>query len=192
MEDPSGGEAAEATAGAASGAAAAETFKRDLIAMIPTLRAAAMALTRSRAQSDDMVQETLLRAWRARASFTPGTNLKSWLFTILRHAFFTEARTQSRNVQDSDGALTAALSAPADQEWRLRYGEMLEALYAMHPRAREALILVAAGGLSYEEAAAVCHCPVGTMKSRVNRAREELARRLDGIRPQDSALDRKA
>lgn len=152
-----------------------EAFRHEVIALIPRLRAYAMSLTRSNVEADDLVQETLMKAWRARSSFEPGTNLQAWLFTILRNAFLSETAVRSRTTQDVDGHHAARLAAGPNQEWRLRYGEMLKALHQLRPHAREALLLVAASGMSYEEAARVCNCPVNTMKSRVKRARASLA-----------------
>lgn len=152
-----------------------EAFRRDVVALIPRLRAYAMSLARSDVEADDLVQETLMKAWRARASFVPGTNLQAWLFTILRNAFLSETVIRSRTTQDVDGHHAARLAAGPNQEWRLRYGEMLTGLRRLRPHAREALLLVAASGMSYEEAARICNCPVNTMKSRVKRARASLA-----------------
>jgi RNA polymerase sigma-70 factor (ECF subfamily) len=152
-----------------------EAFRRDVVAHIPRLRAYAMSLARSNVEADDLVQEALLKAWRARASFEPGSNLQAWLFTILRNAFLSEAVIRRRTTQDVDGRHAGRLAANPNQEWRLRYGEMLEGLQRLRPPAREALLLVAASGMSYEEAARICDCPVNTMKSRVKRARASLA-----------------
>jgi RNA polymerase sigma-70 factor, ECF subfamily len=153
----------------------ADPFRRDIIALIPRLRAYAMSLVRSDVEADDLVQETLMKAWRARASFHSGTNLQAWLFTILRNAFLSETVVRNRTTQDVDGRHAAQLASGPNQEWRLRYGEMLGALHQLRPQAREALLLVAGSGMSYEEAARICNCPVNTMKSRVKRARASLA-----------------
>lgn len=155
-----------------------EAFRRDVVALIPRLRAYAMSLARSNVEADDLVQETLMKSWRARDSFAPGSNLQAWLFTILRNAFLSEAVIRSRTTQDVDGHHAARLSASPNQEWRIRYGEMLGALQQLRPHAREALLLVAASGMSYEEAARICNCPVNTMKSRVKRARASLADKI--------------
>lgn len=152
-----------------------EGFRRDMVAHIPRLRGYAMSLARSNAEADDLVQETLMKAWRARSRFEVGSNLQAWLFTILRNAFLSEAVIRGRTRQDVDGRHAAQLAAAPDQEWRLRYAEMLQGLQRLRPHAREALLLVAASGLSYEEAARICNCPVNTMKSRVKRARASLA-----------------
>lgn len=156
-----------------------DLFRRQLLEHIPRLRAFALSLTHDAELTDDLVQDVLLRAWRARASFEIGTNLHAWLFRILRNAFYNDAAVRRRSVQDVDGALAANLPAAPNQEWRVRWSEMLEALQQLKPQAREALLMIAAAGLSYEQAAEICGCPVGTIKSRVKRARAELAGRID-------------
>jgi RNA polymerase sigma-70 factor, ECF subfamily len=150
-------------------------FEHDLVAHLPRLRAFAMRLTRTNDQAEDLVQETLLKAWRAKDRFEPGTNLQAWLFTILRNAFYSGVKVAQRTTEDADGRHTASLRSAPDQEWRLHYGEMLAALSRLKPHHKEALLLVVAVGMSYEEAASVCDCPVNTMKSRVKRARDTLA-----------------
>lgn len=155
-----------------------DLFKRQLLQHIPRLRGFALSLTHDSARADDLVQDVLLRAWRARDSFELGTNLHAWLFRILRNAFYNDAVVRRREVQDVDGVHAARLRADASQEWRIRWQEMLRALQELKPHAREALLMIAAAGMSYEEAAAICNCPVGTMKSRVKRARAELAERI--------------
>lgn len=96
-------------------------FAAEIHALAPRLRAYAMALTRSSADADDLVQETLMRAWRSRERFEPGTNLKAWLHMILRNAFYTQAHKTRGTVQDVDGRLAGQLTSQPDQEWRLRY-----------------------------------------------------------------------
>lgn len=156
-----------------------DLFKRQLIEHIPRLRAFALSLTHNAEEADDLVQDVLLRAWRARDSYELGTNLHAWLFRILRNAFYNDAVVKRRSVQDVDGAMAAKLPAAPNQEWRVRWGEMLEALQELKPQAREALLMIVAAGMSYEQAAAICGCPVGTIKSRIKRARAELARKID-------------
>lgn len=153
-------------------------FKQQLIEHVPQLRAFAYSLTRDPASADDLVQEVMLKAWRAKDNFD-GVNMHAWLFRILRNTFYNDEVIRRRSVQDVDGAIAARLPSAPDQEWRLRWAEMLQALERLRPHAREALLLVTAAGLSYEDAAAVCNCPVGTMKSRVKRAREALAAMID-------------
>jgi RNA polymerase sigma-70 factor (ECF subfamily) len=149
-------------------------FKADLIALLPRLRARAILLTGSRAAGDDLLQDTLLRAWRFRDRFQNGSNLSAWVGKIMRNLFYTSASSQRRMVAyvESEHA-TPAFSRP-EQEWRLRYGEVIAALERLSASTRDALLLVVAEGLSYEAAAEVAGCPAGTMKSRVHRARRLL------------------
>lgn len=169
----------EPEAGPPADAVVHDLFKRQLVEHIPRLRAFALSLTHNAEQADDLVQEVLLRAWRARDSYELGTNLHAWLFRILRNAFYNDAVVKRRVVQDLEGALAAQLAAAPNQEWRVRWGEMVRALQELKPQAREALLMIVAAGMSYEQAAAICGCPVGTIKSRIKRARAELARRID-------------
>jgi RNA polymerase sigma-70 factor, ECF subfamily len=163
-----------------------DLFKRQLLDHIPRLRGFALSLTRNAEEADDLVQDVLLRAWRARESFEMGTNLQAWLFRILRNTFYNDTVVKRRAVQDVDGALAAKLAAAPNQEWRVRWSEMLEALQQLKPHAREALLMIAGAGLSYEEAAQICGCPVGTIKSRVKRARADLAERIGFELPVDA------
>jgi RNA polymerase sigma-70 factor (ECF subfamily) len=153
-------------------------------ALIPQLRGYAIALTRSSTEADDLVQEALTRAWRFRAGFAADTNLKAWLYKILRNCFHTEIASRRATVQDVDGRLAAQLTCGPEQEWFLQYRDLLEAMTRLSPSCRESLLLVVASGLTYDEAALVAGCAVGTMKSRVNRARNKLAELLgDASRP---------
>lgn len=154
-------------------------FKDQLVSAIPSLRAFARSLSRDRCHSDDLVQETLVRAWAHRGGFTPGTNLRAWLFTILRNAHYTHLRKRRREVEDVDGGLTAALATPPDQIDRIELDRFLAVLETLSPDQREAIILVGASGFSHDEAAAICGCAAGTMKSRVSRARAALMKALD-------------
>jgi RNA polymerase sigma-70 factor (ECF subfamily) len=156
-----------------------DPFRDEVVALIPPLRGYAIALTRSSAEADDLVQDALVRAWQFRAGFKVGTNLKAWLYKILRNTFYTQAEKKRRTVQDVDGKYAAQLICDADQEWRLVYDELLVALGRLSADTRDALLLVVAAGLTYEEAAEIAGCAVGTMKSRVNRAREKLAELTD-------------
>jgi RNA polymerase sigma-70 factor (ECF subfamily) len=154
-------------------------FKAELLALLPKLRGHALALTGSRAAADDLIQDTMVRAWRFREGFQEGSNMAAWVNKILRNTFYTAAVAQKNTVQDVDGLYAAQLSCGPEQEWRVKYGELMSALQLLTTEARDALLLVVAEGLSYEEAAEVAGCPVGTMKSRVNRARERLAEMID-------------
>jgi RNA polymerase sigma-70 factor, ECF subfamily len=164
---------------ARDGGQMSDPFKDQVIALIPPLRGYAMSLTGSSSDADDLVQDALMRAWRSRECFQLGTNLKAWLFKIVRNTFYTNMVKRRHTVQDVEGKMAARLACTPEQEWRLQYGELLNAMDRLTPEAREALLLVVASGLSYEEAAAVCGCAVGTLKSRVNRARERLAKLVD-------------
>jgi RNA polymerase sigma-70 factor, ECF subfamily len=152
--------------------------KDALLAAIPKLRAFAISLCGRSARADDLVQETLVRAWANLGSFEPGSNMIAWLYTILRNEFYSEFRKTRREVPDPDGQYAARLSSRPAQEGHMQFLDFREALGRLAPDHREALILVGASGLSYEEAAKVCDCAIGTMKSRVNRARAKLAELL--------------
>jgi RNA polymerase sigma-70 factor (ECF subfamily) len=138
------------------------------------MRAFAISLCGNRDRADDLVQEALVKAWNHLDSFEKGTNLKAWLFTILRNAYFSELRKTKREIADSEGQLAAKLSVPAEQQGHLDLVDLSKALAKLPPDQREALILVGAEGFSYEDAANISGCAVGTVKSRVNRARSRL------------------
>ncbi len=157
-----------------------ESFGQEIIAFIPPLRAFAISLSGSRSLADDLVQETILKAWANRDSFEPGTNMKAWLHTILRNHFFNLSRNYRRLVEDPDGRLAGALSVAPTQVSALEYRDLRRALTQLSPEQREALILTSAGGFSYEEVADIAGCAVGTVKSRINRARERLHDLLEG------------
>lgn len=149
-----------------------------LACQIPALRAFAFSLARNRADADDLVQETLVKAWAHRTRFEAGTNLRAWLFTILRNSWYTGAARRRREVADEEGRHAASLTSEASQEWTAELTALQEALNTLPPEHREAIIMVGAAGLSYQEAADIAGCAVGTVKSRVNRARRRLARLL--------------
>lgn len=156
-------------------------FRDGLVEAIPYVRAFARALCGSKAPADDLAQETLAKAWAARASFQAGTNLKAWLFMIARNQFYSEKRRSWRSVAWDEELADARLIAPDSQLQHLELGDLKRALTKITPEQREALILVGAGGLSYEEASVVCNCAIGTVKSRVARARQAIVRMLDGL-----------
>jgi RNA polymerase sigma-70 factor (ECF subfamily) len=157
----------------------AEPNLRDgLFLVIPHLRAFAISLTGSLDHADDLVQETLLRALSNLDKFQPGTSLQAWTFTILRNLFHTEFRKRRREVEDPDGLFAARLATLPEQGARLDFQDLRAALAQLPAHQREALLLVGAEGLSYEEAARVCGTHLGTIKSRVNRARTRLAELL--------------
>ncbi len=147
--------------------------------LLPSLRAFAFTLSRNAADADDLVQETLTKAWAHRARFEPGSNLRAWLFTILRNSWYTGAAKRRREVPDEEGRYAASLTAEASQEWTAELTSLQAALNALPPEHREAIVMVGAAGLSYQEAADISGCAVGTIKSRVNRARHRLALLLE-------------
>ncbi|QND51027.1 RNA polymerase sigma factor [Phyllobacterium sp. 628] len=154
-------------------------FKRNLIASLPKLRAFAVSLIGNPDRADDLVQDTIMKAWAKQDSFEPGTNIKAWLFTILRNEFYSQMRKRGREVQDSDGIFTEQLSVHPSQYGALDLQDFRKALEKLPDDQREAIILVGASGFSYEEAADICECAVGTIKSRVSRARTRLQELLD-------------
>jgi RNA polymerase sigma-70 factor, ECF subfamily len=156
----------------------ADSFKDSLIAEIPNLRAFAASLSGSVTLADDVVQDTLLRAWSNSDKFQEGTNLRAWLFTILRNTYYSHYRKRAREVQDSDGVYASRLSVPGDQVSHLELADFRKALAKLPPEQREALTMIGATGLSYEEAAEICGVAIGTIKSRLNRARPKLAELL--------------
>ena len=145
-----------------------------MLAAVPNLRAFAISLSRNADRADDLVQETLLRALRNIDSFEPGTNMSAWLFTILRNLFLSEYRQRRREVEDTDGRYVDSLKSPPEQHGRMELEEFRVALARLPSGQREALLLVGASGFNYEEAAAICKTAVGTIKSRVHRARTRL------------------
>lgn len=154
------------------------SMKAELLGAIPSLRAFAMSLSGNMDRADDLVQETLVKAWSNLGSFTEGTNMSAWLFTILRNLFYSEYRKRRREVADPDGQFAAKLASSPTQNAHMDFLDFNGALQELSPDQREALILVGASGMSYEEAAEICGCAVGTIKSRVNRARNRLAELL--------------
>ncbi len=155
------------------------TIRREMLAVLPDLRGFARFLVKDRAAADDLVQDTIVQALGALAQFQPGTNLKAWLFTIQRNQFFAQARRRKREAE--------LLQTQVQPEGESVHGDGLadlsdlqRMLWSLSPLLREALVLVGAQELSYEEAAAICAVPVGTMKARVSRARTALARIMDG------------
>jgi RNA polymerase sigma-70 factor, ECF subfamily len=157
--------------------------REDLLAAVPSLRAFAISLCGNVDQADDLLQETLYRALANINSFQPGTNMSAWLFTILRNLFRSDYRKRRREVEDADGSYAESLKSYPEQEGKVEFEELREALKKLPSDQREALILIGASGFSYEEAAKICDCAVGTIKSRVNRARTRIAELLsiDGV-----------
>lgn len=160
-----------------------EGFQDELVALLPQLRAFARSLCGKREQADDLVQEAALRAWAARSSFTPGTSMRAWTFTILRNTYFSDLRRQKR--QDSLSNETIRDWVPPDQEGLLHLSDVERALTRLSPDRRAALLLVTTGDFSYAEAADICECPIGTLRSRVSRARRDLEMMLDDSLPSE-------
>lgn len=150
-----------------------------LVEHLPALRAFALSLARNGAVADDLVQETILKAWTNMDKFEAGTNLRAWLFTILRNTFYSARRKVGREVADVDGIHAARLSQKPDHDGRLALNDFQCAFAKLPDEQREALILVGASGFSYEEAAEMCACAVGTIKSRANRGRRKLTELLN-------------
>jgi RNA polymerase sigma-70 factor (ECF subfamily) len=149
-------------------------FKNQLTEVIPHLRAFGRSLSGSRDLADDLVQETLLKAWAARTRFQAGTNMRAWTFIILRNLFLSQMRRARFKGEWDEISASKFLAAPANQDRHIELGDLQRALLYLSPPQREALILVGAGGFAYEEAAEICGCAVGTIKSRVARGRVAL------------------
>ena len=155
-----------------------DAFKDGLIREIPNLRAFAASLSGSMQLADDLVQDTLLKAWGNSDKFEPGTSLRAWLFTILRNTYYSLYRKRGREVQDSEGTYAERMATHGNQESHLDLADFRKALAKLPEEQREVLIMVGATGLSYEETAEICGVAIGTIKSRVNRARTKLAELL--------------
>jgi len=165
-------------------------FKRDLTEVVPHLRAFARGLCGRPDMADDLVQETLLKAWAAQDRFEPGTSMRAWTFVILRNAYLTDMRRNRFRGEYDETVAERILTAPAGQEQPIHLSDIHRALLTLPPERREALLLVGAGGFSYEEAAQICGCAVGTIKSRVGRARAALAAMIeDGSIPERAIGD---
>jgi RNA polymerase sigma factor (sigma-70 family) len=165
-------------------------FKRELTSVIPHLRAFARGLCGRPDMADDLVQETLLKAWAAQERFEPGTSMRAWTFVILRNAYLTDMRRNRFRGEYDETTAERILTAPAGQEEPIHLSDMHRALLTLPPERREALLLVGAGGFSYEEAAQICGCAVGTIKSRVGRARAALTTMIEeGTLPQRELAD---
>lgn len=152
---------------------------------LPALRAFALSLTRNGATADDMVQDTVVKAWTNIEKFKPGTNMRAWLFTILRNTYYSSRRKLNREVADPEGAMTNGLSVKPDHDGHLNLTDFRKAFETLPDEQREALVLVGASGHTYEEAAEICGVAIGTIKSRANRGRARLTEllSLDGDSP---------
>ena len=155
------------------------SWRDEVVGLIPALRAFAWSLSHNGSDADDLVQDTLIKAWTNREKFEPGTNLRAWLFTILRNTYYTAVLRRRREVRDETGEYAGTLRTPATQDWSVAVRALQAALQKLPAEHREALILVGAAGLSYEEAAEICGCALGTIKSRVNRARARLLKIME-------------
>jgi RNA polymerase sigma-70 factor (ECF subfamily) len=161
-------------------------WRDQVVGLIPALRAFAWSISRNGSDADDLVQDTLIKAWSHRDKFETGTNLRAWLFTILRNTYYTAVVRRRREVRDEDDQYARSLTSAPTQEWGLAMRALQSALEQLPTEHREALILVGAAGLSYEEAADICGCALGTIKSRVNRARNRLLKLMDIERASDA------
>jgi RNA polymerase sigma-70 factor (ECF subfamily) len=158
---------------------AESVFRTELLALIPHLRAFSRSLCGDRALADDLAQDALARAWEARRTFQIGTNLKAWLFTILRNQFYSERRRTYRYAPWDD-TLAQSLSGPSgEQQWAVELSDLMRAFARLQPEQREAVILIGVGGFTYDDAAHIANCPVGTMKSRACRGRRALTAMLE-------------
>jgi RNA polymerase sigma-70 factor (ECF subfamily) len=166
-------------------------FKKELLAEIKNLRAFAISLSGSISLADDLVQEALLRAWSKSDRFQPGTSLRAWLFTILRNIYYSNYRKRAREVQDSEGVYARRLTVPGDQESHLDLEDFRKAMATLPAEQREVLTLIGASGLSYEEAAAICEVEIGTIKSRLSRARAKLVELLGLDETADALVERR-
>jgi RNA polymerase sigma-70 factor (ECF subfamily) len=166
-----------------------QQVRDQLPAFLPHLRNFALSLTHDPVRSDDLVQSTVLRAWANLDRFQPGTNLEAWLFTILRNSFYSEYRQRRWEIEDPEGGYARTLMVQPEQESRLMLQDLQQALVRLPPDQREALLLVVEQGKPYEEVAALCGVAVGTIKSRVHRARTQLAAMLRMENRHDLGLD---
>jgi RNA polymerase sigma-70 factor (ECF subfamily) len=160
-------------------ATADNVFKAELTRLIPQMRAFARSLCRDAAAADDLAQDALLKAWNNRNSYQPGTNIKAWTFMILRNQFYSDKRRSWRSTQLDPETAERTLVAVSNPMASLELDEVRRALAMLPEDQREALILIGAGGLSYEEVSEICGCAIGTIKSRVSRARDRLASILE-------------
>ena len=169
-------------------------FRSDLLALIPRLRGFARALGGSQSTGDDLAQEAMLRAWRGRGGFETGSNMEAWLFRILRNAHISGVRANARRPVCASTDVEETVASADDPSSRLALNDLRRALNRLPAPQREALMLIGAAGWSYEEAARHAGCPIGTLKTRVFRARRSLAEHLsdgvilrDAIHPADAA-----
>ena len=147
------------------------TDESAIVELIPALRAFARTFYRDATDADDLVQETLMKGIANIDKFQPGTRMKSWLFTIMRNTFYTRIKTYNREAPGLTDCASARLTTDATQEWSVRGKEVRAAINRLPDHHREVLVLIGVLGVSYEEASRICGCAIGTIKSRLNRAR---------------------
>ena len=158
----------------------------DIVELIPALRAFARTFYRDRSEADDLVQETLTRALSSIHQFRPGTSMKSWLFTIMRNAFYTKIKIETREAPGSADCVSLRPASDPTQEWAARGREIAQAIQRLPEQQREVLMLIGVLGVSYDEAAGICGCAMGTVKSRLNRARLRLLEEMGEASPVSS------
>jgi len=171
---------------------AASDPRDEIVDHLPAMRAFALSLTRNGTAADDLVQDTIVKAWKNIDKFSAGTNMRAWLFTILRNTFYSDRRKSKREVADVDGAMAATLSQKPDHDGRMALADFEAVFTELPSEQREALMLVGAMGFSYEEAAETCEVAVGTIKSRVNRGRLRLAELLGLVDDEELELTDKS
>lgn len=161
----------------------------EIVSLIPALRAFARTFYRDPCDADDLVQETLTKALAKIHQFEAGTSMKSWLFTIMRNTFYTKIRIANREAPGASDDASLSPAMDATQEWSARRHEIASALQRLSEQQREVLVLIGVLGMSYEEAAEICDCAMGTIKSRLNRARHRLLEEL-GEASGESSVER--
>jgi RNA polymerase sigma-70 factor, ECF subfamily len=161
-------------------------FREQLVALLPSLRAFSRGLCGNRDMADDLAQDTMMRAWAARESYTQGSNFRAWMFMIMRNQFYTTIRKNSRMTSLDPEVAERVLVVAAAQQNGINVNDVAKALQKLPPEQREVLLLIGASGVSYEEAAEIIGCAMGTVKSRLARGRTALAALIDG--PADDAL----
>lgn len=157
--------------------------RTEIVELIPALRAFARTFYRDTCDADDLVQETLTRALSSIHQFHTGTNMRSWLFTIMRNTFYTRLRVEKREAPGAPECVSARPAIDATQEWSVRGQEIARAIQQLPRQQQEVLVLIGVLGMSYEEAAGICDCAIGTIKSRLNRARLRLLEELNETTP---------
>lgn len=169
--------------------AADEAFRDQLVAIIPQLRSFARGLCGWRDMADDLAQDTMTRAWAARASFTPGTNFRAWIFMIMRNQFYTSIRKSARTTSLDPEVAERTLVQMPEQQHHIHIDDVAKALQKLPSQQREVLLLIGANGISYEEAAEIIGCAIGTVKSRLARGRRALAALIDGEPHEDETIE---